>query len=184
MRILFIISIFISSFGYSQTEAQAKIKWITVAQLDSIYTAQGSDSLDRKVFIDFYTDWCGWCKKMDAETFMADWVAKYMNGKYYAVKFNAEQEKPVKLGGKEYVFVPNGRRGYNTFASEILDGKLSYPSFALLENTLKPVQIIPGYQDAANFIRIVTYFGGNFHKKMPWELYNENWNTFYEVFAQ
>lgn len=173
-------------FGF-QVQAQqmdGQVEWVTLEQLDSIYKAQGSDTLDRKVFVDFYTDWCGWCKKMDQTTFKVRWISKYLNEKYYAVKFNAEQKEPVSLAGKEYTFVPNGRRGYNTFASEILGGKLSYPSFALLNNDLEKVQVIPGYQDANNFIRILTYFGGNYHTKMPWEMFNGVWDEFISVYAQ
>ena len=32
----------------------------------------------RKYFIDVYTDWCGWCKKMDKDTFQNPEVAAYM----------------------------------------------------------------------------------------------------------
>ena len=35
----------------------------------------------KKIFIDVYTDWCGWCKKMDNSTFADPVIVKYMNEK-------------------------------------------------------------------------------------------------------
>lgn len=43
---------------------QEKINWLTFEQLeDSLRLAP------KKVFIDFYTDWCTYCKKMDKKVF-------------------------------------------------------------------------------------------------------------------
>ena len=42
----------------------------------------------RKILIDIYTDWCGWCKKMDKYTYTDQSVINNLNTKYYLVKFN------------------------------------------------------------------------------------------------
>ena len=41
-----------------------------------------SEKAPKKLFIDVYTDWCGWCKKMDKTTFAETEVAKYINENY------------------------------------------------------------------------------------------------------
>ena len=43
----------------------------------------------KKIFIDIYTDWCGWCKKMDKSTFQDASVIEALNKDFYAVKFDA-----------------------------------------------------------------------------------------------
>ena len=48
----------------SAESAAADIQWITWEQL-----AEKSKKEKRKVVVDVYTDWCGWCKRMDASTF-------------------------------------------------------------------------------------------------------------------
>uniref|UniRef100_A0A3Q2YUK7 Spermatogenesis-associated protein 20-like TRX domain-containing protein n=1 Tax=Hippocampus comes TaxID=109280 RepID=A0A3Q2YUK7_HIPCM len=49
----------------------------------------------KKVFIDIYTDWCGWCKKMDKDTFQNPEVAAYMNENFLMVKMDAEGKDPI-----------------------------------------------------------------------------------------
>ena len=52
--------------------------------------------------MDVYTDWCGWCKRMDATTFENPAIAKYMSENFYCVKFNAESQKEVTFKGQKY----------------------------------------------------------------------------------
>lgn len=46
---------------------------------------------NKLIMIDFYTDWCGWCKKLDKETYTAENVVKVAQG-LVSVKVNAEKE--------------------------------------------------------------------------------------------
>ena len=74
-----------------------KINWISIAQLNELYAKN-----PKPVLIDIYTDWCGWCKEMDRTTYKHDKLANYINEKYYAVKFNAEQKESITFNNKTY----------------------------------------------------------------------------------
>jgi len=143
--------------------AQNRIKWITWEE-----AIEKSKKEKRKIFVDVYTDWCGWCKKLDKSTFAEDHIAKYINANYYPVKFNAEMETPVLLKGTEYKFIKSGNRGYHELATALLQGKMSYPSMVFLDEDFNIIQAIPGFQDVTSFEMIITYFGSNSHKSVPW----------------
>ena len=74
------------------------VQWLSFEQLE--------DSLahrPKKVFIDFYTDWCSYCRKMDKVVFTKPTVVELLNADYYAVKFNAETESVVEFGDQQFI---------------------------------------------------------------------------------
>ncbi len=166
--VLAITLIFIFTALRSQTVVPrvkpAKIQWLTVEQAFALNQNQ-----PRKILIDVYTDWCGWCKVMDRETYTDPKVVEYMNEHYYPVKFNAEQREEVTLGGQKFKFVQQGNSGVHEFAASILQNKLSYPSTVFLDEKLQMIQPLPGYLKAKEFHEIITFFGGDFYKSVPFE---------------
>lgn len=51
-----------------------------------------SQAENKLVFIDFYTDWCGPCRKMSKEVFPQKQVGDYFNAQFVCIKLNAEKE--------------------------------------------------------------------------------------------
>lgn len=72
-----------------------KINWLSMAELQAAYAKN-----PKPIIIDVYTDWCGWCKVMDRETYSNDKVADYINKNFYAVKYNAESTAQVEFANK------------------------------------------------------------------------------------
>lgn len=125
----------------------------------------------KKIFVSVYTDWCGWCKKMEKQTFEHPEVAAYLQKHFYMVKLNAEGKDPIVFHGKTFKFVPSGRRGYHEFAATLLRGKMSYPSVVFLNENIKVLSPVPGYQQAAPFLHMARYFGDNIYEKKDWKSY-------------
>ncbi|MBC7885476.1 MAG: DUF255 domain-containing protein [Saprospiraceae bacterium] len=169
IRYIFLGLVFIASQAGHVLHGQNKIKWVSWEE-----AIEKSKKDKKKIFIDVYTEWCGWCKKMDKSTFSEDHIARYMNENYYAVKFDAEMNSPVLLKGTEYKFVKNGTKGYHELAVHLLQGQMSYPSMVFLDEEFNMIQAIPGYQDVQKFEMIITYFGNNNHKSVPWHKYMQS----------
>jgi thioredoxin-related protein len=126
----------------------------------------------KKVIIDMYTDWCGWCKKMDATTFSDPSITKYVNENFHAVKFDGEQKEDIVFKGQTFKFVPSGRRGYHQLAGALVaGGRLSYPNIIFLDEDMNVIQAIPGYQDAKTLSMIMTYFAEDHYIDTPWKSY-------------
>ncbi|MCG3125847.1 MAG: Thiol:disulfide interchange protein DsbD [Phycisphaerae bacterium] len=65
-----------------------------------------AEKSNKLIMVDFYTDWCGWCKKLDKDTYTDEKVIK-LAAQFACVKLNAEKE------GKEQA-VKYGVQGYPT----------------------------------------------------------------------
>jgi thioredoxin-related protein len=143
---------------------EEQVNWITFEE-----AIEKSKTEKRKVFIDVYTDWCGWCKVMDKNTFNDPTIATLLNEKYYAVKFNAEQREDVVFNGNTFKFVENGRNGYHQLAAALMNNQMSYPTVVFLDENFGMIQPLPGYRKAPEFHMIAQFIGENHYKTEKWE---------------
>ncbi len=143
-----------------------EVNWVTFEEAIELNKKE-----PRKLLIDLYTDWCGWCKRMDRDTYSDPSVVEVINKNYYAVKFNAEQEDPVQLEEHTFNFVPNGRRGYHELAAALTNNKLSYPTTVFMDEEIRIIQPIAGYMKPVDFLPILKFIGEDHFKTTSWEQY-------------
>ncbi len=74
------------------------------------------------IFMDCYTDWCGWCKVMDKETMIDPAIVATMNGKFVAVKMDMEKGEGATLAMKYHINM------FPTFMFFNPDGEFVYQS--------------------------------------------------------
>ena len=132
-----------------------------------------SESQKKKFFVDIYTEWCTWCKKMDESTFTNPNIIAYMNENYYAIKFDAEQREDITIGDNTYKFVKSGKRGFHELAFEITRGRLSYPTVVFLDENMRVIQSLGGYWNAERFKVMMSFFAENHYKSTPWNIYSQ-----------
>ncbi len=106
---------------------------------------------DKKILLDIYTDWCKWCKVMDQKTFADKEMQSFLKENYNTAKFNAESKEAIHFDGKEYTWVPGGRKGIHSLAMKLLNNSPSYPSFVVLDSDLKIIKVIKGYKTVEQF---------------------------------
>lgn len=174
------LSISVAAFAQKKTTKTVKkttanevvndkeINWLTLDQVQ-----EKMKKVPKKVYVDVYTGWCGWCKVMDQKTFTNPGVISYINKNFYAVKFDAEQVDSVHFLGNHYGL--EGRT--NQFAIQLLRGQMSYPTTVIMEENFQNPQIIPGYQDVKAIEPILKYLGENLYKTTPWEEYSKTAKT-------
>lgn len=163
ISIIVIICVLGLSFAFlpkSTDEEKISINWLTFEE-----AIEMSKKQPKPIFVDVYTHWCGWCKKMDKDTFENPKVVAYMNKNYYCIKFNAEGKENVVFPQKTYT---NTGRNHE-LAVELLEGKMSYPSVVYLDKTFAKIQVLPGYRAADEFVKISKFMGEEIYKKQSWE---------------
>ena len=143
------------------------IKWTTIDQ--SLANAKTANK--KFILVDLYTDWCGWCKKMDENTFQDAGILALLNESFTTVKFNAETPNPVSFNGKSYSFTKTGARGANQLALDLgsYGGKLGYPTIVILDENGNKLQAFPGYKDVETLNAILKFYKSGSYKTMDFQ---------------
>lgn len=157
------IALLATSLSVSMAQ-ETKINWI---EIDRAFDVNAKTP--RKIFIDVYTDWCGWCKKMDENTFSNPVIASYLSTKFHAVKFNAEGTKDITYKGKVYKNKGQGQRNPHEFAIALLQGRLSYPSIVFMDEDNNLITYLAGYLTPEQLEPILAYIESDAYKTQKWE---------------
>jgi len=159
------------TFLFTITTQAQEIEWLTWSEaIEKVNT----DKNPKKLFVDVYTDWCGWCKKMDKDTFNNPKVAKYMQENFYMIKMDAEGKEAIVYKNKTFKYIPQGNRGYHELAAALLKGKLSFPTVIFLNENEEILSPVPGYQKPDGFLMIAKYFGDDIYKDKSWKEYDDS----------
>lgn len=157
MRFLQIITLCLSCFFINLHAQTKEIQWMSMEEALEKHAKQ-----PRPIILDAYTDWCGWCKKLDATTFRDPNIVDYVNRNFYAVKFEADTKDTINYKGKQYINsqpltpkVPNRRAPMHTLGYEL--GISSFPTIVYFDKNLNP-NPAPGYQSAKDIQPILVYF--------------------------
>lgn len=158
-------------FGFFALNISAQeVKWYTIEEAVELNKTE-----PRKIVVDVYTDWCGWCKVMDKNTFKQPTIANYLNEKYYPVKFNAEQREDVNILGSTFTFVQNGSRGSHQLAAAL--GATGYPYVVFLDEQMNIITSLPGYTKAQQFDKVINFIYGEHYKNSDFDTWSGTYTS-------
>ena len=122
---------------------------------------------NKPIMVDFYTNWCKFCKKMDNETFTDGTVARYLDENFVLVKVNAESN--------ETVITSNGNLSERQLSQSF--GVRGYPAYWFLKSNGEKINNVPGYVPPDKFITILRYFGEGHYETTTWKDYLDSQNS-------
>ena len=120
-----------------------------------------AEKLDKIIFIDFYTNWCKWCHKMDQDTFSDKKVIDYFNEHFIAIKVNAESKTKMKLPDGEF----NGRELARMY------GVRGYPTYWFVKSDGAKIDQLSSYLPPDRFLPIIRYIGDGHYQNMTFKDY-------------
>lgn len=162
-RIIFalFVALLFSSVSEASEAERGEVNWLSMEE-----AVEKAREEPRMIFVDVYTDWCGFCRRMEAETFSHPVIASYLNDNFYPVKLNAEQEGPIEFRGTVYENNNIGeRRPTHDFAIALLQGRMSYPTVVFFDENVELLTAIPGFRPPANMEAVLAFFHEGVYKE-------------------
>lgn len=182
---IFFLSVLLCSYIAASSQNQTQpvtVKWYTFKEALEL-----NKKNPRKIFVDMYTDWCGWCKALDKNTFPDPGIAGYLNTYYYPVKFNAETKDTIEYNGKTYYNkittdstyrqIPGARGLPHDLAVQLMGGKMSYPTAVYLDEKSEVITTVPGYVTPDKLEPILIYFKEDLYKQLPYDEYQKYFDS-------
>ena len=150
----FLMATTLKSGKDAKKKGSDKISWMTFDQ--GVERAKKEKKL---LVVDFYTDWCHWCKVMVKETFANKEVVKFAKEHVIMAKLNAETSEKFRFKDAKY----NGMELSQMF------GVRGFPTTAFLNSDGELLTTVSGYIPADRFTLILRYLAGNWHDKMKFD---------------
>jgi thioredoxin-related protein len=125
----------------------AELNWLPWNEGVSEATTTG-----RPLLVDVYTDWCGWCKRMDRDVYSRDDVRGYLKRKFVPVRLNAESAEGVRLGDRNMTA--------RALAQQLRVS--GYPTTIFMRANGEQIARVPGYIPAERFEIMLRYIGEDY----------------------
>lgn len=134
----------------------AQVQWLSFKELDSAIASK-----PKPVFIEIYTDWCTYCKKMEKEVFPEPAIAQILNDDFYAVRFNAESNEEVSFNGLNWQ--RSSSESFHSLALLFKSANVAFapPMLIFLSPELELEEQVNAYQSRKMLLKKLRKYGGS-----------------------
>ena len=149
----------LTGFSGSAIEEPKGVQW----QEESSFSQFSQGSFDKPIIVDVYTDWCHYCKLMDATAWRHEKLSEYVNSNFIPIKFNAESKDSLQWMGKKFGY--QARYKVHMLAVELLGGNMVYPSTVIIPPRGE-IQVLRGAYKAKELELVLRYYGSGSYKTL------------------
>jgi len=119
---------------------------------------QQARTSQRPVIVDVYTNWCGWCRRMEKDVYGKAEVADYLRKNFVTIKLNAEASEPATYEGKRTTSQGISQRFRVS----------GFPTTVFLRANGEHMANVPGYVPADRFLLLLRYVAeGHADRNVP-----------------
>lgn len=156
--ILSCLFLFVLFFSITNTAvSQSSLKWYSFDE-----AMQKSKKENKPVLVDFYADWCSWCKEMDKQTFSHPAVKKHLNKDFILARIDVQKKQKINYKGKSF-----SEREFQAALNVT-----GLPTLAFFDKNGNLVTTVPGFMTKEQLLPILGYIKSECYlKKISFDSY-------------
>ncbi len=118
----------------------------------------------RYILLDVYTEWCGFCRRMNRETYADKQVQEALDQYFFPVRIDAESSHVVAFQCQSYSMQDLA----------LAFGVQSFPTTIFLNPQGEPVALQPGFIEAERFHKMLSFVGSESYRTQTFQQYTES----------
>lgn len=176
-RILGVYCLILAFVSFQAQENEGLVKWMDFKQAQEACKTQ-----QKPLLIDFYTDWCGWCKHMMKTTYSDPGLASYINAYFYPVKFDAETHDTIEYQGVKYFNRSTAKKSTHDLTIKFLGQNISYPSTVFVSNNFQFNLLTQGYMEVKKIEPLLVFVVEGAFRTSSFDDFNQSFQkAFYDT---
>lgn len=156
LALLFLATVLVASATAQDASVAAEgVDWKPFTEAVDVAEQQ-----NKKLVVDIYAPWCPWCRRLQQEVYTDSDVQQRLADHFIATRLDGENQAD-SLQFREYTLTP----------SELAQGfgAQGYPTTVFLDSEGQYITRLPGFVDATEFTKVLTYVGSDAFKNASYQ---------------
>lgn len=175
-----LLSLALADTAPAQSEAVASEPVPAVQWMEFDAGLKAAAATGKHVMVDVYTDWCGYCKKLESETYSEEGVRRVLAESYISIKLKGDSGKKLKVTARPVEFQgKNLLQFVTTDSASATEAALSrgalkaagFPTIAFLAPDGRLITTRAGYVNAELFTHIINFIKDDLYEVMTFDDY-------------
>ncbi len=155
--------------GQKQVISRLLIRWQKMSEVLLEF-----EKNPKPIFIDLYNNYSIASTIMRIKVYNNPEISKYMNSHFYNVTVDLKSTEEFELKGVKYKNM-GAPYNYHSFVYAVLQGKLRFPSFVILNENLELIERVQFFMTPEDFTPLIHFYGDKEYKNKDLKKYLENY---------
>ncbi len=151
--------------GQKQIMTRVLVKWKTFDELPELMKTK-----PKKILVNLYDNYNISSTMQRLKTYNNPIIAKYLNEKFYSTNLDVKAQDSIIFLGQTYIN-EKVAHGYHQLAIAMLNGKMQFPAFIIIDENSKLLDRFYGYMPPEDFEVLIHFIGDNAYKNKKWDDY-------------
>jgi thioredoxin-related protein len=180
LRILIAGLLCLAWAGTSRAQSDAGEPAPTVQWMEFDAGLKAAAAAGKHIMVDVYTDWCGYCKKLDAETYAEEGVRRILADSYVSIKLKGDSSRklkvtaqPLEAEGKtllQFVVTDTATASEASLSRGALRAR-GFPTIAFLAPDGRLITKWDGFINAERFTAMINFIKDDLYEVMSFNDY-------------